>query len=138
MEEPFSWHYPVLDYRVVDGDSTKATLDVGFHFTKRADCRVLGIDAPESKTDAGKLVTQVCEIWMSQAFDTGNLFWVSNDVDKYGRSLGDFYEYGSAQLPLGNFLLLHGLARPYDGGTRYSWLPSDLEHVRQLAVGLLV
>ncbi len=41
--------------RVIDGDTVYVRLDVGFDLAVYARCRVSGIDAPEVRTEEGKL-----------------------------------------------------------------------------------
>lgn len=40
--------------RVIDGDTIRASVDLGFRITRDIGLRLEGIDAPEMSTDAGK------------------------------------------------------------------------------------
>lgn len=132
--------YKVANYHVIDGDSVRCKLilkelsiDLGFHFglnisatRDKVNCRIQSIDAPERNTDAGKAVAQVVFDWLSQEKD---LWFVSEKLDKYGRALGYFTDRENDSLP--DFLLDHGLARPYDGGKREEWTAQELWDIEE-------
>ncbi len=72
--------YPVLGYRVVDGDSIEVRFDRGW--SRYGDlclyCRVVSVDAPERHTEAGKLVKAVVERWFADRDEellSGHLLW---------------------------------------------------------------
>ncbi len=130
--------YNVDRFRVIDGDSVECKLilseismDLGFYFglelratRSKINCRVNGIDAPEIRTDAGKAVAQVVCDWFNQE---KQLFFISKKLDKFGRALGAFTDGENDSLS--DFLLDHGLARPYDGGKRGPWSEEKLRQI---------
>lgn len=108
-----TWTVPAQVMKVIDGDTFKLCLDLGWHITLITNVRVDGIDAPELSTAEGQsvksFVSGLCPVgtWVT---------FTSNSLDKYGRPLGDI------QLPdgqdLGETLLWLNYARPYHGGKR--------------------
>lgn len=56
MQGP-TYHYDVLDYRVIDGDTIECVLDLGFNTQRKEVFRLKGIDCPEQNTEAGKIAT---------------------------------------------------------------------------------
>lgn len=42
--------YTILDYRVIDGDTIEATLELGLGIQYVSPIRLFGVDAPESRT----------------------------------------------------------------------------------------
>lgn len=128
------FEYPVLRIRVIDGDSQDIDCDMGFHTTKKCNTRIIGIDAPERGTDAGKAVTEVVKRWLMNVSTTKyRLIWRSHELDKYGRSLGDFYDAEHPSVTLSGFLLSMGLVRKYKGDARQEWAAEELERIRKLA-----
>ena len=64
-----------------DGDTVNVRLDVGFDLTVYARCRILGINAPELSTDAGKTARDFAQT----VLPSGTLVHViSHGWDKYG------------------------------------------------------
>lgn len=134
--------YPVKDfdvqpdYKVGDGDTIRAYLDLGFYMLTYLSCRIAGVDTPEKNTRAGQLVTEAVKTWFSE-IPTNRLRCVSLERDKFGgRFLGTFVEAGQAQT-LSHWLLSHGLARPYDGGKKPEWTDSELLEIERRAAGLI-
>lgn len=71
----------VTECRVIDGDSQELRLDLGYNLTVKTKTRVLGIDAPENNTEAGKLVTAVHWRWIKGSRWSGNqVNWKSTVV----------------------------------------------------------
>tara|TARA_B100001094_G_C18156343_1_gene786685 strand:+ start:752 stop:1096 length:345 start_codon:yes stop_codon:yes gene_type:complete len=105
--------------RVVDGDTIDAQIDLGFDTHKIIRIRLVGINAPESRTRdleekerglaAKARVKQILK-------DNGNEFILhSQGVGKYGRCLGEIY-LGDSNL--NDQLIQEGHATLYDGGKR--------------------
>lgn len=118
----------VLTHRVIDGDSLHLTLDLGYSLRTEVDCRLMGIDAPERNTDAGKAVKQVVEHWIESTRKAGELLWISQQLDKYGRTLGDLQSRTSGEL-LTHYLRIYRLVRLYEGGTRHPWPDDELARI---------
>ena len=81
---------PATVVRIVDGDTLRVTVDLGFDLHLDATIRLLGIDTPERFTERGKKATA----FVRERIDTGSkVFLRSFKRGKYGRWLGDvFYE----------------------------------------------
>lgn len=112
--------FRILRYRVVDGDSVKCEVDLGFHMRASIDVRLMGIDAPERRGDAtrecGVAVTEVVRKWMASRFHGDeSLVLISKGLDKYGRSLGNILANDGFRTGLVEFLLEKKLVHPYDG-----------------------
>lgn len=111
----------VTECRVIDGDSQELRLDLGYNLTVKTKTRVLGIDAPENNTEAGKLVTAVHWRWIKGK----SLEWKSSELEKYGRSLGDLFADGKSWSA---YLIDNRLACEYDGkSARKSWTDDELK-----------
>jgi len=106
--------------RVVDGDTVHAMVDLGFNTWIKANIRLFGIDAYESRTrdleekEKGlKAKERLKEIL---SVNNNKFKLKSHGLDKYGRSLGTLLVE-----PLGDLnqlLVTEGHAVPYDGGKR--------------------
>ncbi len=116
--------------RVVDGDTQKLLLDLGFSAYVGVTTRIVGIDCPEMSTKAGRLVQSCVATWINQVFSIGrfNLRWVSSEVDMYGRTLGEFYDRSNPEDRLSSFMLYHGMAKPFHD-KRVAWTPAELDVV---------
>ena len=89
------WTYRARLDRIKDADSWICHVDLGFKLTLNLDIRVLGVDAPETNTTAGRDATR----WAQRWHDTHNTTpWPltitttkPNPLDKYGRWLGTIH-----------------------------------------------
>ena len=121
-----NWVFPVLDSEAFDGDSIRMTLDIGFRCRRRDLCRLLGVDAPEMGTDAGRMVKEVAQRWLDD--NAPLMFLCAKHADKYGRPLGVVYTQGDRQQSLGKYLLASRIAKEYNGGKRV-WADGELASV---------
>lgn len=80
-----SWTYCVVVDRVIDGDTLKVCVDLGFTITKRENVRLLGINAPELSTTAGKAAAAWVRLWVAQ--HPHLVATTAKGNDKYGRWL---------------------------------------------------
>ena len=105
--------------RVVDGDTVDAQIDLGFDTHKIIRIRLVGINAPESRTRdleekerglaAKARVKQILK-------DNKNEFILhSQGVGKYGRCLGEIF---LGDVKLNDLLITEGHAVEYFGGKR--------------------
>jgi micrococcal nuclease len=87
------WTVPAAVLRVVDGDTLMLKLDIGWHISYEARCRLIGVNAPELDTDAGV----AARLWVVDRLTTAGVYGidvhepvtlVSHALDKYGRPLG--------------------------------------------------
>jgi len=105
--------------RVVDGDTLDAIVDLGFDTWKQVRIRLVGLNAPESRTRdleekvrglaAKKYVVDILE-------KHGNVFTLhSQGVGKFGRCLGVIF---LDEIKLNDLLITEGHAVAYYGGKR--------------------
>jgi endonuclease YncB( thermonuclease family) len=109
------------DTITVEADLVKRDEDLGWHTRNQQrissviHVRILHINAPELSTPEGKTAQKAA----STLLPPGTIVTLtSHALDKYGRSLGtltlpDGTDYGT-------WMLEHGYAVPYEGGTRLS------------------
>ena len=129
------FRFPILSHEVVDGDTVKMVLDVGFRFYHRTSTRLSGFDAPERYTTAGKLVKQVVEEWMRRRAGAME-FHCIKIAGKYGRPIGTIYQVDNPADSIGAFLINAGLAKVYNAGKR-SWGDTELRLIETKATELL-
>lgn len=133
-----TYEYSILDYSVVDGDTVGTLLDMGFDTYSQRSCRLYGIDVPESRTYAGRLVTQVVQAWFSKQ---ERLLAISISKDKYdGRYVGLIRGSEPKQVTftyVTDLIITQKLGYPYFGGTKRIWVPEELDRVAELAVATL-
>jgi endonuclease YncB( thermonuclease family) len=131
-----SFETPVQSIEAItDGDTMRIVLDLGYRVQFGVTTRIFGVDAPEKGTAAGKLVRQCVERWLNDvASRKYRLVWRSQDLDMYGRSLGDFLDAEHPTETLSGFLLSRQLAKRYDGqGKRAEWNQAELHAAEQSA-----
>lgn len=80
-----AWTYPAVVLRVVDGDTVRLNLDLGLHIWRTDNCRIAGINAPETNTPAGRAAAAYAAELLPP--DTRVTF-TSERLEKYGRPLG--------------------------------------------------
>jgi micrococcal nuclease len=124
------WTFPILTYRVVDGDTVDCVIDRGFEETKRLVIRIQGIDAPELHTPIQKAaagaVKRAVEAILEQSIM--KLRAQTNKPDKYGgRYDGDIICQGL----LSQILLDAGIVHPYDGQTKQPWTKAELDKIER-------
>ena len=130
-------------YRVIDGDTVEVLLDRGWQETKLTALRLYGIDTPESSTRqnpleraAGKLVSQVVSLWMSNN-DVEQLFASSESKPKYeGRTIGRLWS-GTFANELSAYLIAQGLCRAYMGKHKDPWTDDELIGISERATAIL-
>jgi micrococcal nuclease len=88
-----AWTVPGKVVRVVDGDTLVLLLDLGWHISYEARCRLIGVNAPELDTDEGV----AARLWVIDRLGSAGahgvnvpepVTLVSHALDKYGRPLG--------------------------------------------------
>lgn len=127
-EQPQPYVYKVISYEVIDGDTIRTRLDLGFDLEVEQLARVHGIDTPESDTAAGQAVTNYVDDWCKAQTQ---LVVISLRRDKYGgRYLAAVH--GDNETLAANLVRLK-LARPYAGGKKAKWNPAELRKVATAA-----
>lgn len=72
------YEYAAKLVSIHDGDTLRADVDVGFSVTIRMDLRLLGLDCPELKTEAGKAALA----WVKDYFAARGDFIIRTVKDK--------------------------------------------------------
>lgn len=74
--------YKAIVLRVIDGDTVKLSIDLGFRVFWTSNCRLADINAPEMNTEEGKASKAHLQTIISEGEE---LTIVSRKLDKYGR-----------------------------------------------------
>lgn len=82
------YQYKAVVYEVVDGDTFKANVDLGFRVSINEKFRMIGINAPEMNTDAGKQAKD----FLAQQIAGAEIEMIVHGQDKYGRWLATVYK----------------------------------------------
>jgi endonuclease YncB( thermonuclease family) len=95
--------------KVVDGDTLRVVVDLGFGIKTRQYLRLRGLDCPETDTPEGKKATDFVRSHIKQA---DQIVLTSSKSDKYDRYLADVYftDSDGKEIFLNNLLLEQGLA----------------------------
>ena len=110
-------------YKVIDGDTIDASIDLGFdiYLTKRI--RLAGIDTPESRTTNAneKIMGLESKDWLKHRVENAQCILIKTELpdstEKYGRIIGHLYINGQ-ETSLNNQMITSGYALAYDGGTK--------------------
>lgn len=131
-QPPRPYVYRILTHEVVDGDTLRVELDLGFDLRLKMLARLDGVDAPEQSTPAGKAVTEWVRRWCKAH---GPLTVESVARDKFaGRFVAVVYSREGRTL--NEALIGARLVRPYEGGARLPWAPERLAEIERNAVEL--
>jgi endonuclease YncB( thermonuclease family) len=111
------YKYEIVNVRrVVDGDTLDVTVDLGFSIFHNITIRLLGINAPETRTRdleekaKGLEAKDFLRIFMDDNKDS-SMMLESSELDSFGRSLGIVYVDGEN---ISDLMLREGHAVPYD------------------------
>ena len=112
LKLPFTYRNVEL-IRVVDGDTVRLAVDVGFHMRYVDNFRLHGIDAQERWEEGGPAATIHLEQLISEAYeDYDGLEIDVTKKDKYGRYLV-VLKRASDKDDLNQRMILEGKAKPY-------------------------
>ena len=113
------FYYAVEVLRVVDGDTVDVRIDLGFNVWHKCRVRLMGINAPESRTRnleekarglaAKAFLNNILEMTQSE------IYLQSHGTGKYGRVLGEFI---INDVNINELMVEEGHAEKYDGGAR--------------------
>jgi len=111
------YYYEVEVLRVVDGDTVDVRIDLGFNVWHKCRVRMVGINAPESRTKAleEKEKGLAAKEWLKERLDGTSVELQSQGTGKYGRVLGEFY---IDETNINQEMVEVGHAVAYDGGKR--------------------
>jgi micrococcal nuclease len=124
MSTPAAYCYPIELVSVYDGDTVTANVDVGFGWRKtKLKCRLFGIDTPEIRGSSKeeKVLAYAAKAFLKELLEGADEV-ILNSVakpDKYGRCLAVLWADG---VDVSDLMIKEGHARPYDGGTKSSWV----------------
>jgi endonuclease YncB( thermonuclease family) len=111
----FTYRFKILEYTVIDGDSIKATLDLGLGITTYEIIRLSGVDAAEIRTK--NLIEKEAGInaknWLIEQMDAAELLVLeSNEFNRgqYGRLIASVIADG---VDLNKQIILEGYAKAY-------------------------
>ena len=114
------YEYSVIDIiRIVDGDTVDVLLDLGFDIHRKERVRILGIDAPETRTtdeNEKKFGVEAKAYVVSWFAKHPKITVRTTKDDKYSRILGEFFD--SEGLNLSHCIVEDGYAWEYDGTTK--------------------
>lgn len=135
MKPPFV--YPIIEYKVVDGDNVSVLLDLGFNLFHRVSIRLLDVDAPELRVPAHAAVAAVSAAavcnWISNV-PSDTLRAESIKFGKYAkRTIGDLIDLSRPDQPEGRlttWLLQEGYVKQYDGGPKH-WTDEELVAIQE-------
>jgi micrococcal nuclease len=104
--------------RVVDGDTIDALVDLGFDTWKKVRIRMMGMNAPESRTRdlEEKKLGLAAKDRLIEMLGDGEFTLQSHGVGKYGRCLGEIFR--ESDVSLNKQLINEGHATEYFGGKR--------------------
>lgn len=81
-----TWRVPAAVDRLVDGDTVRLALDLGWHIQLTDNVRIAHINAPELSTPAGLAARDYAATLLPAG---AQVMFTSHSRDKYGRCLGD-------------------------------------------------
>jgi len=106
-------------YRVIDGDTFQAEIDLGFDTINRPIFRISGIDTPETE-GATKQMGQIAKTYLERTLIRDTLTIASIKKDKYGGRYDAIVRIGDSDV--GDRMILDGYAKAYSGkGPRPVW-----------------
>lgn len=80
------YNYRARVIRVVDGDTVRLAIDLGFRMSWTSNCRLTGVNAPEMNEEAGRKAKAYLETLLPVGKE---ILIKSVSLDKYGRALFD-------------------------------------------------
>jgi micrococcal nuclease len=127
-----AWTFDVVSItEVVDGDTVRARVDLGFGRDPKLEIRLNGIDTPEKRgreKRAGLAVKSLTSEMLYQWERDGILLESRGVVKsgKYGRCLGDLVNKRTGQSYV-SIMLENGLAKPYQGKTKQPFTEQEID-----------
>ena len=129
---PYTYYVDNTQVTIVDGDTVRAQLDLGFDLRYNADVRLRGVDTPETRLIAQRAAGNKAKAFVSRWFsDNTKKTCRSFSWDKYGgRILGDFYDANGVSLS--ETIIKAGYGRPYNGEKKAPWTATELAAIEAL------
>ena len=110
-------------YKVIDGDTIDASIDLGFGIYLTRKIRLAGIDTPESRTTNAKekIMGLESKEWIKRRLEFAKDILIKTELpdstEKYGRIIGHLYINGE-ETSLSTQMIDAGYALLYNGGTK--------------------
>ena len=116
------FEYKAKLLRIVDGDTIDALVDLGFDTWKKVRIRMMGMNAPESRTrdleEKKRGLAAKDRLGEILSLENENFFILkSHGVGKYGRCLGEIFVEES-KISVNQTMINEGHAVEYFGGKR--------------------
>ena len=121
-KEPYIYRIKEI-YKVIDGDTIDASIDLGFGIYLTRKIRLAGIDTPESRTTnvKEKIMGLESKDWLKHRVENAQCILIKTELpdstEKYGRIIGHLYINGE-ETSLSTQMIDAGYALLYDGGTK--------------------
>ncbi len=122
------FQYEAKLLHIVDGDTLKLDIDLGFHVRLETTVRLARINTPEIVGFTAKGIDDPAKRFIMQNLPVGSVCVAEiTKTEKYGRWLADIlFQTGETDRMkilatprnLNNELVRNGLAKPYDGGRK--------------------
>lgn len=122
------FQYKATILNIIDGDTLKLNIDLGFHVFIETTVRLARINTPEIVGFTAKGIDDPAKRFIMQNLPVGSVCVAEiTRTEKYGRWLADiFFQTGKtdqkkileAPRNLNNELVRNGFAKPYDGGRK--------------------
>ena len=111
------FYYKVEVLRIVDGDTVDVRIDLGFNVWHKCRVRLVGINAPESRTRdlEEKARGLAAKQWLIDRLEFKDVEMKSHGSGKYGRILGELF---IEDVNINQEMIKEGHAVKYDGGKR--------------------
>lgn len=112
MKPPSIYKFFILEVKkIMDGDTIRAVIDVGFRTTQTQRIRLAIIQAPERKQPGFWEATNAMTTWLRA--NEGYLMVETYEEDDFGRWVGHIYNYKTKE-SVSEVLLKKGLVVPYE------------------------
>jgi len=124
--------YNISSIRVIDGDTVKADINLGFDIVLRKQLiRLSNIDAPETRTKnpLEKQAGLAVKMWLCSKIDSGKVFIIrtaKKERGKFGRPLALLIV---DKLDLCAIMLSQGLVIKYNGKKKLPWSERQLRYI---------
>ena len=111
------YYYKVEVLRIVDGDTVDVRIDLGFNVWHKCRVRLMGINAPESRTRdlEEKARGLAAKQWLIDRLEFKAVEMKSHGSGKYGRILGELFV---DEVNINEEMIEKGHAIWYDGGKK--------------------
>lgn len=107
------FRYKALVLRVIDRDTIKVAIDLGFNLVLQIKIRLAGIDAAELRDKVAPDKAEIAKKYVEDQLLNKEVILKSLKTEKYGRYLAFIYFEGEKE-SFNDKMVREGLATPYD------------------------